>query len=76
MADAVSQLGRVRNMQARYDDAREYHLRSLELWSEIGDRQGVAVASNNVGAMYRATGDYLSALEYYEREPCGTARGW
>ena len=74
MIDAVSQMGRLRTMQARYDDAREYHMRSLELSSELGDRRGVAVATNNVGATYRATGDYLSALEYLRARPCGTPR--
>jgi len=71
MAGALSQLGRLRNMQARYEDARMYHQRSMELWSDIGDVQGAAVAANNVGAMYRAAGNYVSALEYYERSLTG-----
>ena len=80
MAFAFSQLGRVRNMQARYDEARDFHTRSFELWNELGDRRGVAVALNNVGAMYRAVGDYLTALDYYQRsldalEQLGDRRG-
>ena len=33
MAEASSALGRLRNMQARYDEARIYHMRSFELWN-------------------------------------------
>ena len=49
MAEASSYLGRLRTIQARYADARVYHLRSLELWSAIDDRRGIAVALNNIG---------------------------
>src|SRR5260221_11062573 len=54
MAEAANALGRLRNMQARYEDARVYHLRSFELWNELDDQLGIAIALNNVGHMYLA----------------------
>ncbi|HEX7437460.1 MAG TPA: tetratricopeptide repeat protein [Caldimonas sp.] len=74
MAEASSALGRLRNMQARYDEARVFHMRSFELWNEIGDQLGVAIALNNVGNMYQAVGDYVMALEYYQRSLDGLER--
>ena len=41
MAFAFSQLGRVRNMQARYDEARAFHLRSFELWNALVDGEPI-----------------------------------
>ena len=74
MAEASSALGRLRNMQARYDEARAYHLRSFELWNEIGDQLGVAIALNNVGNMYQQVGGYVTALEYFQRSLDGLER--
>ena len=74
MAEASSALGRLRNMQARYDEARVYHMRSFELWNEIGDQLGIAIALNNVGHMYLAVGDYVTALDYYQRSLDGLER--
>jgi CHAT domain-containing protein len=67
MAEASSQLGHVRTMQARYADARDLHLRSFTLWEAIGNRSGMAVALNNVGSAYRSAGDIANAAEYYQR---------
>jgi CHAT domain-containing protein/tetratricopeptide (TPR) repeat protein len=74
MAEASSALGRLRNMQARYNEARVYHMRSFELWNEIGDQLGIAIALNNVGNMDQAVGDYVSALDYFQRSLDGLAR--
>ena len=74
MAEASSALGRLRNMQARYDEARIYHMRSFELWNEMGDQLGVAIASNNVGNMYQAVGGYVTALDYFQRSLDGLER--
>ena len=74
MAEASSALGRLRNMQARYDEARVFHMRSFELWNEIGDELGIAIALNNVGQMYLAVGDYVMALDYYQRSLDGLER--
>jgi CHAT domain-containing protein/tetratricopeptide (TPR) repeat protein len=74
MAEAANALGRLRNMQARYEEARVYHLRSFELWSEIDDQLGIAIALNNVGHMYLAVSDYTTALDYYQRSLDGLER--
>ena len=74
MAEASSALGRLRNMQARYDDARVFHMRSFELWNEMGDQLGIAIALNNVGHTYQAVGDYVAALDYFQRSLDGLER--
>jgi CHAT domain-containing protein/tetratricopeptide (TPR) repeat protein len=74
MAEASSALGRLRNMQARYDEARAFHMRSFELWNEIGDQLGIAIALNNVGSMYQSVGDYVMALDYFQRSLGGLER--
>jgi CHAT domain-containing protein/tetratricopeptide (TPR) repeat protein len=74
MAEASSAMGRLRNMQARYDEARAYHMRSFELWNEIGDQLGVAIALNNVGNMYQTVGDYVMAGSYFARSLEGLER--
>jgi CHAT domain-containing protein/tetratricopeptide (TPR) repeat protein len=74
MAEAASALGRLRNMQARYDDARAYHLRSFELWKATGDELGIAIGLNNVGHTYQAVGDYVMALDYFQRSLDGLER--
>ncbi len=74
MAEAANALGRLRSMQARYDEARAYHMRSFELWNEIGDQLGIAIALNNVGHMYLAVSDHLTALDYYQRSLDGLER--
>jgi CHAT domain-containing protein/tetratricopeptide (TPR) repeat protein len=74
MAEASSALGRLRNMQARYDESRVFHLRSFEHWSKMGDQLGIAIALNNVGHSYQAVGDYVGALDYFERSLDGLER--
>jgi CHAT domain-containing protein/tetratricopeptide (TPR) repeat protein len=67
MAEASSQLGHIRTMQARYGEARELHQRSYELWKAAGAAHGMAVALNNVGSAYRSQGDVAHAADYYQR---------
>jgi CHAT domain-containing protein len=74
MAEAASALGRLRNMQARYEDARVYHMRSFELWKENGDELGIAIGLNNVGHTYQAVGDYVTSLDYFQRSLDGLER--
>ena len=71
MADVTTQLGHLRTMRARYEEARAFHLRSFTLWEAIGNRRGMAVALNNVGATYQSVGDYVSAADYFQRSLTG-----
>ena len=40
---ALQRLGSIAREQARYDDARDLHERSLAIWHELGDEGGIAV---------------------------------
>jgi CHAT domain-containing protein/Tfp pilus assembly protein PilF len=67
MAEVSTQLGHLRTMHARYEEARAFHLRSYALSETIGNRLGMAVALNNVGATFQSVGDYAGAAGYFER---------
>lgn len=44
-------MGQIAWEQSRYEDAREYFLRSLEIDRSQGDRHGVAVSLDNLGTV-------------------------
>ena len=39
----------------------------MPICEEVGDRGGLAATLNNIGLVYRATGNPTKALEYYEQ---------
>jgi CHAT domain-containing protein/Tfp pilus assembly protein PilF len=47
--------------------ALDYFSRSLEDWSEVGDRRGEALANLNLGYTYTDLGDPQNALEHYQQ---------
>ena len=54
-----------RNYQKKdYSKALEYNFKSLNLFEEIGNRNGVAAAFHNIGAVYMNQGEYAKSLEY------------
>jgi len=50
---------------SEYDKALEYHLRSLKIREDLGNKRGMAGSFNNIGMIYRSKGDNNKALEYY-----------
>lgn len=47
------------------DQALDYHLKSLELKKEIGDQDGIALLTMNLGSIAHIKGDLIKALKYY-----------
>jgi len=45
----------------------DYYARSLPIWEEIGDKEGIAGTLNNIGLIYHVQGNYASAIDYYTR---------
>lgn len=52
-------------MQGRYNDARRHQEQALKIHRELGDRHGEGIMLNNLGEIYRLTGDYEHAIELY-----------
>ena len=64
---AFSTLGLSRLNTGKYPESLEYFNRSLKIGEEIGRRNIVASALNNIGSVYHYTADYVKTLEYYSR---------
>jgi non-specific serine/threonine protein kinase len=47
--------------QGDYDAARDFHEKSLTIFREIGDREGIAHAFNSLGAVFHARGSFETA---------------
>jgi predicted ATPase/class 3 adenylate cyclase len=60
-------LGQLYHRQTEYDRAIELGLRSLALFEQLKDRQGMALASNLLGISYWAMGDLETARAYHEK---------
>ena len=50
-----------------YDQALEWHQKSLLITEEIGDRAGLAMTYNNIGLVYDSRGEYDRAMEWYDK---------
>ena len=58
-------VGNVYYKLGNLDTAMSYHMRSLKIKQEIGDRQGEAASLINIGELCEARGDEAGALEHY-----------
>jgi predicted ATPase/DNA-binding SARP family transcriptional activator len=65
-AAALNGAGRLAAKQGDYASARSWHEESLEIFRELGDRQGSAHSLIELGAMAWSQGDYASALSMME----------
>jgi class 3 adenylate cyclase len=54
-------------LQGNYPIALEYLQKSLEIFEELGEKQGIAKSLDNIGLIYKLQGNYPRALEYLER---------
>ncbi len=73
-ATALQRLGSIAREQGRFDEARELHQRSLEIWKQLGDPRGVASSQNYLGFVAWLSGDPFTgesmcetALEEFDR---------
>jgi serine phosphatase RsbU (regulator of sigma subunit)/TPR repeat protein len=64
---ALNNLGIIAWDNAEYKKSIEYHLKSLKIRREIGDKKGEASSLNNIGLNYKSQGDYDKTLEYYTK---------
>lgn len=60
-------LGRTLYRMGDLDNALYYHNKHLALSRELGEREGEAVALNNIAMIYKDKGDYDKALEYFQQ---------
>ncbi|MBL4578034.1 MAG: tetratricopeptide repeat protein [Flavobacteriales bacterium] len=51
-------------LRAGVERALSYYHKSLKIWEEIGDREGVAYSLKNIGDIYLDNGDVSGAKEY------------
>jgi len=49
-----------------YARALEHFTRAQELYTAVGDRQGMAMSANNIGVVYRAIGEAGAAIPFFE----------
>jgi DNA-binding CsgD family transcriptional regulator len=57
----LQRLGSIAREQAHYDQAQDFHERSLALWESLGDADGVATARNYLGFVGWLRGDCAAA---------------
>ncbi len=53
--------------QGKYERAKRLQEESLEMYREIGDKQGIAMSLNNLGNISYNQGDYEAARDFHER---------
>ena len=67
-ATALQRLGSIAREQARYDEARDLHRRSLAIWEKLADETGIASSHDYLGFVAWLSGDEQAAEEH-----CATA---
>jgi len=67
MASALNNQGSSFWIKGNYASAIDYYTRSLAIYEEIGDRNGIANSINNIGVIYYEQSSYASAIDYYTR---------
>ena len=66
MANALHTQGTSYYFRGDYEQALEYHDKSLKINEETGDKKGMARTLYNIGIIYFNQGNYEKALEYYQ----------
>ncbi len=64
-ADAYNCMGVVKKEAGDYDEALNFHLKSLKVRLEMKDLKGIANSLNNIGIVYKELDNYPKALHYY-----------
>ncbi len=66
-AAALNNIGYYNNSEGNPDKALEYYEKSLHVYEESGNTEGVAGALNNLGLTSKKKGKITEALQYYNR---------
>ena len=76
----MNSIGIILYYRGELNMALDYYQRSLALYEDIGDKQGIALSLNNIAESYRHKGEPDRSLDHYERsmaifEKIGNKRG-
>ena len=63
---ALLNLGNVKYLQSKVNEAETIYRETMEIAGEMGDRHVVRVLMNNIAAIHSARGEFTQALEMYE----------
>lgn len=63
--DALGNMGMIANSEDNVPKAIEYFNKSLKVYEQIDDKEGMAFTLNNLGFMYQNVSDIPKALEYF-----------
>ena len=66
-ATTLVHLARAKHILGEVKDALEHYRTALHLYTEVGDRAGLATTLHNIGVVYAGLGDEQQALSYYHR---------
>ena len=66
-ADKLLQQGIEQFQTSRYREAQQSWQKALEIYREIGDRNGEANSIMNLGLTYQSLGDYPKSISYFEQ---------
>jgi len=53
--------------EGKWTKALEYYEKSLEIYQELGDKQGILISYFDLGSLYQDKGEWDKALEFYEK---------
>ncbi len=65
LARAYGSIGIVFSEQSSYARALQFHLKSVKIYEQLGDKARAAKVYNNIGIVYQAQGEEFRALEYF-----------
>ena len=79
-AFALNNIGIIFDIKGDYDNGIDYYSQSLEIFEEMGNKEGIASSLNNLGAIYKVQGNYAKAIDYFTQnlkisEEIGNKRG-
>ena len=66
-AKACNTLGVAWYIKSIYPRAVEWHQQSLAIMKEVGEISGMATSYNNLGNIYSDQGDFVKALQHYQK---------
>ena len=66
-ADALLHIGNAHHFQGNLDKGFEYFTKSLEIWENLDESQGISNVLNDIGNIHADRGDYEKALDCYEK---------
>ncbi|MFN3195336.1 MAG: adenylate/guanylate cyclase domain-containing protein [Chlorobiota bacterium] len=66
-ASILGNIGFMYRNQSDYPKALDYYQKSLLIFEEINNKQGIAANLGNIGTIYDYQGDFDRALEYYNK---------